>query len=111
MSEPSDGYVAECFWVGVTDEDLRSLDHRAAASAEQRSRGGEDVRYLGSVLMRQDEVVLCFFEGAESSVRKVAEAAEIPFERILETSASPRAAANRRPESASKLIKPESPKR
>ena len=93
MSELSVGYVAECFWVGVTDEDLRSLDRRAAASASEQSVRGEDVRYLGSILMRPDEVVLCFFQGAEGSVRRAATAAEIPFERILETSASPWAAA------------------
>jgi len=47
------------------------------------------IRYLGSLLMRADEVVLCLFDGPESDVRHAAERAEIPFERILETSRSP----------------------
>lgn len=93
MSEPVLGYVAECFWIGVTEDDLRALDRRAAACAAEQSSDGEGVSYLGSILMRQDEVVLCFFEGSASGVRKAAEGAEIPFERILETTASPRAAA------------------
>lgn len=93
MSEPSLGYVAECFWIGVTEDDLRSLDRRAAACAAEQSLDGEEVRYLGSILMRQDEVVLCFFEGSASGVHQAAQRAEIPFERILETTASPRAAA------------------
>jgi hypothetical protein len=39
--------------------------------------------------MRDDEVVLCQFAGARAAVREVAERAEIPFERILETDRSP----------------------
>jgi hypothetical protein len=46
------------------------------------------VRYLGSLLMCQDEVVLCLFAGAERSVRRAAEEAGIPFERILEATCS-----------------------
>jgi Nickel responsive protein SCO4226-like len=82
-------YVAECFWPGVQDSDLQSLDERAAAAAAEISRGGEDVRYLGSMLMRPDEVVLCLFAGPEAAVRTVAEHASIPFERILEAARSP----------------------
>jgi len=50
---------------------------------------GDRIRYLGSLLMRGDEVVLCCFAGSEEAVRRVAERAAIPFERILETAASP----------------------
>lgn len=82
-------FVAECFWVGVTDDDLRRLDERAAASVERLVLDGERVRYLGSVLMRADEVVLCFFEGSEEAVRRAAQTAGIPFERVLETASSP----------------------
>jgi hypothetical protein len=78
-------FVAECFWPGVTEGDLGALDRRATASAEEASRGGEHVRYLGSILMRADEVVLCRFEGAAGAVRLVAERAAIPFDRIVET--------------------------
>jgi hypothetical protein len=38
--------------------------------------------------MREDEVVLCLFDGSEAAVRRAAEHAEIPFERILEATAS-----------------------
>ena len=47
------------------------------------------VRYLGSILLREDEVVLCQFEGTADSVRDVAELAGVPFERILATAHSP----------------------
>jgi len=82
-------YLAECFWPGVALSDLRLLDERAAAAAEALARAGESVRYLGSLLMRTDEVVLCLFQGSETSVRRAAEQAEIPFERILEADRSP----------------------
>ena len=35
--------------------------------------------------MRVDEVVLCSFEGTADAVRRVAERATIPFDRIVET--------------------------
>lgn len=82
-------FVAECFWPGVSEPDLHALDERATACARELSRHGEPVRYLGSILMREDEVVLCRFVGDVAAVRRAAEQAEIPFERILETAQSP----------------------
>jgi hypothetical protein len=82
-------YVVECFWPGVDDAAVRALDARAASAAEESTRHGEPVRYLGSLLMRADEVVLCRFEGTEPAVRRVAETADVPFERILEGARSP----------------------
>jgi hypothetical protein len=72
-------FVAECYWPDVSEEDVRELDDRIAAWIV------DDVRYLGSLLIRDDEVVLCQFEGTASAVRVVAENARIPFERLLET--------------------------
>ena len=82
-------FVAECFWPGVTDADVRALDDRATAAATEVARTGRRVRYLGSILMREDEVVLCLFEGSADAVRLTAEQAKIPFERILESAGSP----------------------
>jgi hypothetical protein len=82
-------YVAECFWPGVQESDLRDLDARAEAAASEPVGGGERVRYLGSMLIRGDEVVLCFFAGSEAAVRTTAERAAVPFERILEAARSP----------------------
>lgn len=90
MAETSESeYLAECFWPDVATADLRELDERAAAAAAQLTRAGESVRYLGALLMRTDDVVLCLFQGSETSVRKAAEQAEIPFERILQAARSP----------------------
>ena len=82
-------FVAECFWTGVSADDLPALDDRAQTSVAGLSAEGEQVRYLGSLLVAEDEVVLCFFEGSATSVRRAAERAAIPFERIVETTASP----------------------
>jgi hypothetical protein len=87
-------YVVECFWPGVDAGAVRDLDARAAARADELTRGGTPVRYLGSLLMRADEVVLCLYEGAEPAVRQAAELAEVPFERILEAARSPWPIAN-----------------
>ncbi|HKN94805.1 MAG TPA: nickel-binding protein [Thermoleophilaceae bacterium] len=82
-------FVVECFWPGVHDADLRALDQRAEASAARLAEAGLAVRYLGSMLMREDEVVLCLFEGDAGAVRRAAEQAQIEFERILEAARSP----------------------
>lgn len=89
MEPGSIEYLAECFWPDVKESDLAALDRRAEAAASESARDGNEVRYLGSLLMRQDEVVLCRFAGSEPAVRRVAEQAAIPFERILSAEHSP----------------------
>jgi hypothetical protein len=82
-------YVAECFLPGVQEADLQSLDTRAKASSAELSAAGRRVEYLGSLLLRRDEVVLCLFAGSPDDVREAAERASVPFERIVETARSP----------------------
>ena len=81
-------YLAECFWPGVTDGDLASIDTRAHAAAQELSRLGEEIRYLGSLLMAKDEVFFCRFEGSEDSARRAARRAAIPYERIMKATRS-----------------------
>ncbi|MGH2858792.1 MAG: hypothetical protein ACRDMJ_15065 [Solirubrobacteraceae bacterium] len=88
-AERSSEYVAECLWPDVRDSDLRALDRRATLQAERMAAHGEPVRYLGSMLMREDEVVLCVFRGDRELVRRAAVAAAIPFDRLLEAARSP----------------------
>jgi hypothetical protein len=77
-------HVAECFWPDVRADDVRELDHRIEAAVEQLSGHAEAVRYVTSILITEDEVVLCVFDGSSAAVRQVAEQAGIPCERILE---------------------------
>ncbi len=94
------GLVAECFWTGVTDDDLRALDERVGVAVASLTSQGERVRYLGSILMRADELVLCLFEGSAAAVEKAARSAEIPFERIVESTNHLGTAAHTRADSA-----------
>ncbi len=82
MAERDTSFVAECYWPDVREEEVRKLDQRIAASLT------DDVRYLGSVLIRDDEVVLCHFEGTADAIRRVAERARVPYERLLATTIS-----------------------
>jgi hypothetical protein len=77
MAEHATSFVAECYWPDVREEEVRALDQRIAASLDG------DVRYIGSVLIREDEVVLCHFEGTADAVRLVAARAHVPYERLL----------------------------
>lgn len=89
MEMTARSFIAECFWPGVTGADVEALDARISAAVDQLAREGEPVRFLGSILMREDEVVLCRFDGAADAVRRTAERAEIPFERIVEAAHPP----------------------
>ena len=82
MAERVESFVAECYWPDVHEDDVRALDRRIADSLEN------DVRYLGSVLIREDEVVLCHFEGTADAIRRVAKRARVPYERLLATTVS-----------------------
>ncbi len=82
-------FIAECLWPGVRESDLGAIDTRAARTAARLSSAGEPVGYLGSWLMREDEVVLCLFRGRRGAVHEAAREAEIPFERILAATRSP----------------------
>jgi hypothetical protein len=82
MAEHAASFVAECYWPDVREEDVRALDQRIALSL------ADDVRYIGSMLIREDEVVLCHFEGTADAIRRVAERAHVPYERLLATTVS-----------------------
>ena len=87
---PQGLYIAECFLPGVDAAAVRELDARASGTAAELTSGGEPVSYHGSLLMREDEVLLCLFEGSEQAVRKAAGQAGVPFERIQPADSSPR---------------------
>jgi hypothetical protein len=83
------GFVAECYWPGAHQDDLPALDERVEACVAELALEGERVRYLGSMLMVEDEVVLCLFEGPVVIVQRAAERAGIPFGRILRSAGAP----------------------
>ncbi|HUJ56569.1 MAG TPA: nickel-binding protein [Gaiellaceae bacterium] len=84
MEQAPTRFVAECFWPDIRRSDLDALDRRVRDATAELARTSS-IRYLGSMLLREDEVVFCQFEGSAAAVRAVAERAGIPFERVIET--------------------------
>jgi hypothetical protein len=92
MADPIRSYLAECFWPGVTKTQLEELDSRHELAATAGRDGTAQVRYRGSMLMPEDEVVFCFFDGpSATAVEAAARDAGIPFARIVESTGLPRA--------------------
>ncbi|HEY7142874.1 MAG TPA: hypothetical protein VH637_01385 [Streptosporangiaceae bacterium] len=76
-----DWHVAECLQPGMSVAVAEALGRRV--SQELAGQPGRPVCFLGSLLMPEDEVLLCLFSGTEAEVRAVSERAGLPFERIL----------------------------
>ena len=79
------GYLAECYWPGVSADKLAAAFARAEQAAAELRGQGRPVHVLGSILVPADEVVFWLFDGQEADVRAVSEKAGFPFERILES--------------------------
>ncbi len=76
--------MAECFWPGVTEQQLADAGARARQAADEINSSGILARYTGSILVPADEIALCFFEAASiDAVSDLNRRAAIPFERIL----------------------------
>ena len=84
-----DEFVAECLWPGVTEAAVHDLEERVRRHC---AGPGCSVQYRGAVLMPTDEVVLFVFKVSEEEVRQAAEAAGVPFDRLLaaRTSSNPK---------------------
>jgi hypothetical protein len=82
VREPAAGWqIAECLLPGITPAAVAALGERVRA---ELARGAHrHVSFLGSLLMPEDEVLLCLFAGPAAEVRAVSERADLPFERIL----------------------------
>jgi hypothetical protein len=84
MSTPTTLYAAKCYWPGVTESALEQAAARAAAVAEATSRTASGVRYLGSILFQDDELVLCLFDApSRAAVSRTTRRAGIPCERVM----------------------------
>lgn len=93
--------MAECFWPGVTFEQVAAAGESARQAARAISSEGLFARYIGSILIPTDEIALCLFEASSLDVASdLNQRAGIPSERILEVCASIRAspAGSHRPE-------------
>ncbi len=73
--------IAECLLPGLSLRAAEDLARRITAELARRPVPG--ARFLGSLLIPGDEVLLCLFAGPEPEVRSVSERAGLPFERIV----------------------------
>jgi hypothetical protein len=79
---PGTGWqVAECLLPGLTEATAEVLAQRVRAELARPAPGG--VRFLGCLLMPEDEVLLCLFRGPLDDVRGVIERAALPADRIV----------------------------
>jgi len=72
--------VAECLLPGITPAIAEELGEQVRT---ELARSRNPVSFIGSLLMPEDEVLLCLFTGPFAEVRMVSERAGLPFERIL----------------------------
>jgi hypothetical protein len=72
--------VAECMLPGINQAVAEALSDQVRAAL---ARSASPVAFLGSLLMPEDEVLLCLFAGPLAEVRAISEQAGLPFERIL----------------------------
>ena len=76
-------YLVECFWPGVKQDAVEAADARARARAAALRLDGSSIRFLGSLLVPDDEVVFFQFAAASSEeVVRVSAEAELPFDRL-----------------------------
>jgi hypothetical protein len=73
-------YLVECFWPGVSQRRVAQAVRQLAAT----DTGGDAVTWVDSILVPEDEIVLCIFEGRSAvAVRASADRAGLPAERIV----------------------------
>jgi hypothetical protein len=73
-------YLVECFWPGVSEGRVARAVRQLAATGT----GGDAVIWADSILVPDDEIVLCVFEGRSvEAVRASARRAGLPAERIV----------------------------
>jgi hypothetical protein len=74
-----DSFIAECFWPDVSPE---QVGERAAQL--QHDAAGMSVRFVGAILVPDDDVVFYLFDDCSAAaVREVCRRAAIPVDRIV----------------------------
>ena len=79
-------YLVECYSPGVDRADVAASGSRAQLAADAMSASGDEIEYLGALLVAEDEVVFHVFRAARQELAlKAARRATLPFERIVES--------------------------
>jgi hypothetical protein len=77
-------YAAKCYWPGVNDTEFEVTAARATENSSRDAHHG--AKYLGALLFRNDELVLCMFEAPSPlAVKRAGERAGVPCERVMDS--------------------------
>jgi hypothetical protein len=78
---PDEGcHLAECLVPGMTTAVAEFIGDQVRT---EMARSHCPVSFLGSLLIPEDEVLLCLFAGPLTEVRALSERAGLPFERVV----------------------------
>ena len=78
-------YMVERSLKGIAMSDLAAAQKAAIATSKQFSAEGTPVRYIRSTFVPESGACMCLFEASEAdAVKRVNEAAKIPFDRVTE---------------------------
>jgi hypothetical protein len=79
-------YLVESYLSRGRAGELRGLARRAREAADALAREGEDVRYVRSSFLPEDEMCLLWFEAATPAlVGEAGRRAQLDFDRIVES--------------------------
>ena len=77
-------FMVERSLPGIAMDALAAAQQRAIETARSFSQQGTPVRYLRTMFLPDEGCCMCLFEGESAdAVRRVNEAAQIPFARIV----------------------------
>jgi hypothetical protein len=78
-------YMVERNLAGFTMSQLASAQRAAISTSERFSADGTPVRYIRSTFVPGEARCMCLFDAASADVvKRVNEAAQLPFSRIIE---------------------------
>ena len=78
-------YMVERHLPGITPEQLTAAAARAKSVTAEMTQQGKPVRYLRSTFLPGEEKAFCLFDApTPERVKEANEAAQIPFQRIIE---------------------------
>jgi hypothetical protein len=78
-------YMVERSLKGIAMSDLAAAQQAAIATSKQFSADGTPVRYIRSTFVPESGACMCLFEASGAdAVKRVNEAAKIPFDRVTE---------------------------
>lgn len=79
-------YLVECYTPGIEQNAIEAMAQRARDAVAALRTEGHFVEYVNAIFVPDDEVVFhTFLSDDIEAVRRASVAAEIPFERIIES--------------------------